>query len=96
MTIRGYSDKFAQGVIEGQVKEIDRLHAVIAKGNIMSDECEKDAQRYRMLRSRVSGKYCADGRMRFELPLPKPLKNVMQGSVAQHFDDAIDAMKETS
>ena len=38
MTARPYSDQFAQSVIDGQVKEIDRLHSVIANSRRQRDE----------------------------------------------------------
>ena len=53
------------------------------------DALRKDAERYRWLRERTGGEW-----ERFALPtvplLPKV--NIMCGSVAQHLDDAIDAV----
>ena len=50
-----------------------------------------DAARYRWLRSQVRGKRDGRGRSEFDMPDPHPLGNIMQGSVAQHFDSSIDA-----
>jgi hypothetical protein len=52
----------------------------------------RDAARYRLLRSKVSGGYSMPGSpASFQLPLIPPVGNIMKGSVAQHFDAAIDA-----
>lgn len=55
-------------------------------------EAGKDAERYRWLRSRTQGlrgSYPKD--LCFLLPQVLPVGNIMQGSVAQHLDEAIDA-----
>lgn len=49
-----------------------------------------DAMRYRHFRSTVSGHLGSDGLQFFGVKVPKPIKNVMQGSVAEHFDNAMD------
>lgn len=55
------------------------------------DEREKDAERYRCLQLRMRGERFASGRQYFDVDFPDPLTNIMQGSVAEHFNDAIDA-----
>lgn len=54
-------------------------------------EREKDAERYRWLQLRMRGEKFASGRQYFDVDFPDPLTNIMQGSVAEHFNDAIDA-----
>lgn len=54
---------------------------------------EADAERYRWLRHGTAGVRDSRGRMEFDLPDPHPLGNIMQGSVAQHLDAAIDAAR---
>ena len=50
-----------------------------------------DAARYRYLRRWTSGQRHSRGRTQFVMPDPCPIGNIMQGSVAQHLDAAIDA-----
>lgn len=53
---------------------------------------ERDAARYRHLRDRVFGVRDRHGVESFELPPVRPtMATIMRGSVAQHFDAAIDA-----
>ncbi len=52
---------------------------------------EKDAARYRWLRTHTHGERDAAGRAEFCMPNPMPRSNIMRGSVAQHLDAAIDA-----
>lgn len=52
-----------------------------------------DAARYRWLRRHTRGTRDTRGRQEFELPDPHPIGNIMQGSVAQHLDAAIDAAR---
>lgn len=51
----------------------------------------KDAERYRWLRAQVRGARDERGRQEFDMPDPHPLGDIMRGSVAQHFDAAVDA-----
>lgn len=54
----------------------------------------RDAERYRWLRSKTSGGYSMPGSpASFQLPLIRPVGNIMKGSVAQHLDAAIDAAR---
>ena len=50
-----------------------------------------DAARYRYLRRWTSGQRHSRGRTQFVMPDPCPIGTIMQGSVAQHLDAAIDA-----
>lgn len=50
-----------------------------------------DAERYRWLQARVFADQGRRGRAYFGLPLPLPLGDPFKGSVAQHFDETIDA-----
>jgi hypothetical protein len=53
-----------------------------------------DAARWRWLRSKVSGGYSTPGSpASFQLPLIRPVGNIMKGSVAQHLDAAVDAAR---
>lgn len=56
-----------------------------------ADGDAKDAERYRWLRANTRGQSDRRGRQEFEMPDPHPVANIMQGSVAQHLDKAIDA-----
>lgn len=51
----------------------------------------KDAERYRYLQGSVCATRVTPARCEFFLQLPAPIKDPMRGSVAQHFDEAIDA-----
>ena len=51
----------------------------------------RDAARYRWLQARVFANRGSDGLAHFGFHSPKPVSNPMFGSVAQHFDEAIDA-----
>ena len=54
---------------------------------------QQDAMRYRWMRRTVCGVREPNGEARFSIAAPKPLRfaNIMRGSVAQHFDEAVDA-----
>ncbi|MFS2103629.1 hypothetical protein [Ralstonia sp. Ralssp135] len=54
----------------------------------------EDAERYRYLQGSVCATRVAPARCEFFLQLPLPVKDPMRGSVAQHFDEAIDAARE--
>jgi hypothetical protein len=54
-------------------------------------EARRSAERYRWLQARVFADRGRRGMAYFGLPLPRPVNNPMFGSVAQHFDEAIDA-----
>jgi hypothetical protein len=61
-------------------------------------EAEKDAERYRWLRARVSGHYdsLAPEGQDFDIDLPNvmPGQHIMRGPVSEYFDAAIDAARE--
>jgi hypothetical protein len=78
---------------------IESLRADLAERDAEIERLRVDARRYRWLRNRTRGVRDSRGRMEFDMPDPHPLGNIMQGSVAQHLDAAIDAaldqMKDT-
>lgn len=68
---------------------VEELRALLQEA---VDGCQKDAERYRLIRSKTQGlrgtfpkDFC------FMFPVILPLVNVMKGCVAQHLDEAIDA-----
>lgn len=52
---------------------------------------EADARRYQWLRNGTMGDRHPSGRPYFLIVDPRPVGNIMQGSVAEHLDEAIDA-----
>jgi hypothetical protein len=68
----------------------DSVPATIAAGQEAANE--KDAARWRKVLMHVGGCYCSEG-VRFTLRGLPPIKdaNIMKGSVAQHFTEAVDA-----
>jgi hypothetical protein len=55
------------------------------------EAAERDAARYEWLRARVFGVRDKRGVEEFSVPPPRPtMATIMRGSVAQHFDAAID------
>lgn len=60
------------------------------------EKAREDARRYNWIRHRVGGSRDSRGIEEFDLPLVRPcVASIMQGSVAQHFDCAIDAALST-
>jgi hypothetical protein len=55
-----------------------------------------DAERYRYLEGFVFADRRRRGPAYFGLPLPRPVSDPMQGSVAEHFGAAIDAARSQS
>ncbi|PLC06353.1 hypothetical protein CY658_04790 [Variovorax sp. RO1] len=54
-----------------------------------------DAERYEWIRAHTTGHRDARRRMEFAFPDPHPIGNIMQGSVSQHLDAAIDQARAT-
>ena len=67
------------------------LQALAAEKDAEIVRLKEDAARYDYMRANVRGKVDGRGRQEFDLPDPHPLGNIMQGSVAQHLDAAIDS-----
>jgi hypothetical protein len=55
-----------------------------------ADGLRRDAERYRYLQGFVFADRGRRGPPYFGLPLPRPVSDPMRGSVAEHFDAAID------
>lgn len=75
----------------------DAQSALLAQAAEKDAEIERlraDAERYRYIRNWTRGEQNHNGRkQQFNFDFPKPLSNVMQGSVSQHLDAAIDASR---
>lgn len=73
--------------------EISRLRGELEKFNRTGSDF-KDAERYRFIRANTFAELGGFGRQEFIIPEINrlPSANLMRGSVAQHFDDAVDAM----
>lgn len=67
----------AADALTAQAAEIEALRA--------------DAARYQWIKSQTSASRDKRGRCEFEMPDPHPFGRIMQGSIAQHLDAAIDA-----
>ena len=84
----------ASAAILSLLDELKTLRSERTAWRVTAENAEKDAERYRWVRSGTCGDRDSRGRMEFHLPDPHPLGNIMKGSVAQHLDAAIDsAMK---
>ena len=71
--------------------EVTPLYPAYSGAFAVQAAIEADAARYRWLREGTSGESRSRGRAEFDMPCPSPIGNIMQGSVAQHLDKAIDA-----
>lgn len=69
-----------------QAKRIAELEADNARLRV-------DGDRYHHIRKHTIGERVNMGQW-FSFPFIKPVGNIMQGSVAQHLDDAIDAARK--
>jgi hypothetical protein len=75
----------AQSALTAQAATIAQLEARLR-------EAEADVRRYQYIQRWTRGERNHNGRkQQFNFDFPPPLGNVMQGSVAQHLDAAIDA-----
>jgi len=58
------------------------------------DAYKRDAERYHTLQSKVSAERTLDGQYAFKFTHIPTASNLFRGSVAQHLDEALDAMQE--
>jgi hypothetical protein len=82
-----------------RMSEAMKMHGDILDLTAERDALREDAERYRWLRTRVSGhRAVGSGRpATFAFPGPldlPPIGDIMRGSVAQHLDAAIDAARK--
>jgi len=99
-------EKFAALLLDAKEREIERLGIKVTAlldqlvdlgGELRepelyeAEQLRKNSDRYKWLRNGTSGTRDARNRQSFDMPDPHPLGNIMQGSVAQHLDAAIDA-----
>ncbi len=76
--------EFSAAIIQSQAAEIERMRP--------------DAERYQCIRRVTGAGRDIGGRVSFVLPVIDCVKgaNLLRGSVAQHFDEAVDAIRTTT
>jgi len=79
-----------EGMLRGALSALTEIEIEVSALRAECEALRKDANRYAKARHFI-GASKANGSQFFHLQTLRPLGNIMKGSVAQHFDVAIDA-----